>query len=154
MLTVIVIVAILIATAVPVLTHLSRAGGLNSAVRQVSNSAALARQYAITHRTQVELRITNTWDAVSVYTNVGPTAAQLDKWNYFPPGIIVDPGASTNSVIFTPTGGTTADREMRIVVREGSIVPGTPTTLFGVTSNRAVIAINHILGKISINRPQ
>src|SRR5437867_4148756 len=109
LLTVIVIIGILLAVALPVMTHLSRSSGLQSAVRQVSNSAGLARQFAITHRVQTELRIqSNTWDAVTVLTNNYP----IDKWNYFPPGVTVEPATSATNVIFKPTGGTTANADL------------------------------------------
>ena len=51
MLTVLVIIAILIAVSIPAVTSLMKSGGLTAGVREVSNSLSLARQYAITKRT-------------------------------------------------------------------------------------------------------
>src|SRR5437016_12609708 len=86
LLTVIVIIGILLGVALPVMTRLSKSSGLQSAIRQVSNSTSLARQFAITHRVQTQLVLSNTLDAVSVFTNPGPNAVQIAKWEFFPPG--------------------------------------------------------------------
>ena len=158
LLTVLVIVGILIAVSLPAITNLSRSAALPGALRQISNEASLARQYAITHRVQTELRITNSFDAVSVFTNVGPNEAQLDKWNYLPAGTIVyfptalptPIGLVTNNVVFTPTGGTTNLNEVSILVREGSFENG---VYFGINSNFGTISINNLLGRIKILRP-
>jgi Tfp pilus assembly protein FimT len=147
-----VIVGALIAFSVPAITNLSRSVALPGALRQISNEASLARQYAITHRVQTELRITNSWNAVTVFTNVGPNAVQLDKWNYLPAGTFVDttfPNA-VSSVIFTPTGGTTNLNEVTICAREGSFENN---TIFGTNANCGTISINNLLGRIKILRP-
>jgi len=163
LLTVLVIAGILIAFSIPAITSLSRSTALPGALRQIYNEASLARQYAITHRVQTELRITNSLDAVSIFTNVGPNEAQLDKWNYLPVGTIVyfpptsvspspPVGLVTNNVVFTPTGGTTNLNEMTICVREGSFDTNT-STYFGTNSNFGTVTINNLLGRIKISRP-
>ena len=155
-----VIVGILIAFSLPAITNLSRSAALPGALRQVYNEASLARQYAIAHRVQTELRITNSFDAVSIFTNVGPNEAQLDKWNYLPAGTIVflPPFSGLPSfnvvtnLVFTPTGGTTNINEVSILVREGSFDTNT-SAYFGTNSNFGTISINNLLGRIKILRP-
>lgn len=152
LLTVLVIVGIVIAFSIPAITHLSRSTALPGALRQISNEAGLARQYAITHRVQTELKITNTCIAVSVLTNGFP----VDKWNYLPAGTVVffdptNPNLATNA-FFTPTGGTTYGNEMTICVREGSFDTNT-STYFGTNSNFGTVTINNLLGRIKISRP-
>ncbi|MGD0059347.1 MAG: GspH/FimT family pseudopilin [Verrucomicrobiia bacterium] len=154
-LTVLVIAGILIALSIPAITHLSRSLALPGALRQIYNEASLARQYAITHRVQTELRITNSFDAVSIFTNVGPHEAQLDKWNYLPAGTFVDT-SSVMSVVFTPTGGTTNLNEVTICAREGSLetnIVNNTFTIYGVNSNTGTVTINNLLGRIKILRP-
>jgi prepilin-type N-terminal cleavage/methylation domain-containing protein len=151
MLTVLVIVGILIGFSVPAITHLSRSTALPGALRQIANEASLARQYAITHRVQAELRITNTQIAVSVFTNGFP----VDKWNYLPAGTFVDT-SSVSSVSFTPTGGTTYGNEVSICAREGTLetnIANNTFTIYGVNSNMGTISINNLLGRIKISRP-
>jgi prepilin-type N-terminal cleavage/methylation domain-containing protein len=152
LLTVLVIVGALIAFTVPAITNLSRSTALPGALRQIANEASLARQYAITHRVQAELKITNTYIAVSVLTNGFP----VDKWNYLPVGTVVffdssNPNLVTN-VVFTPTGGTTNLNEVSIWVREGSFDTNTGM-YFGINSNTGTISINNLLGRIKILRP-
>ncbi len=150
------IAGILIALSIPAITSLSRSLALPGALRQIYNEASLARQYAITHRVQTELRITNSFDAVSIFTNVGPNEAQLDKWNYLPVGTIVflDPTSanSVTNVVFTPTGGTTNLNEVTVCAREGSFDTNT-STYFGINSNTGTVTINNLLGRIKIFRP-
>ena len=124
-------------------------------MRQVANEASLARQYAITHRVQTEVRIANTWTAVSVFTNVGPNEAQIDKWNYLPGGTVVYytniPSANlVTNVVFTPTGATTNLNQVTFCVREGSFEDG---AYFGINSNVGTISINNLLGRILVLRP-
>lgn len=152
--TVLVIVGILIAFTVPAITNLSRSAALPGALRQISNEAGLARQYAITHRVQTELKITNIWTAVTVLTNGFP----VDKWNYLPAGTIVyfplppasPPANLVTNVFFSPTGGTTYGNEVTICAREGSFENG---NYFGTNSNVGTITINSLLGRIAIQRP-
>src|SRR5206468_3598617 len=124
--------------------HLSRSNALNSAARQVSNASSLARQYAITHRVSTELRITNSWDGVTVLTN----GVQIDKWNFFPPGVIVDSNLTLDTtILFKPTGGTTNLTEARIVIREGSYAGN---AMFGTNSNVATVTVNQVLGRVTV----
>jgi prepilin-type N-terminal cleavage/methylation domain-containing protein len=154
MLAVLVIIGVFVVIALPAFTNLNRSAALPGALRQIANEASLARQYAITHRVQTELKITNTCDAVSVLTNGSP----VDKWNYLPVGTVVffDPAIPNlvTNVFFTPTGGTTKLNEVTICVREGSseIVAGT-NFYFGISSNVGTISINNLLGRILIQRP-
>jgi len=81
------------------MTRLTRSGSMQSGVRTVVNSANLARQYAITHRTPAEVRFTNSWNGVTVVAN----GTQIDKWNYLPVGVIIDSNALTStSLTFRP----------------------------------------------------
>jgi Tfp pilus assembly protein FimT len=145
-LTVIVIIGILLAVGIPALTGLSKSTGVQAGVRQFANSLDLARQYAITHRMQAELRVTNTWNAFTIMTNNFP----LDKWNYLPVGVVIDSGLSATNVVFGPTGGTTAGSNVVFVIREGTYVAG---TLVGISSNFATITVNPILGRATVTRP-
>ena len=106
---------------------------------------------------QTELRVTNSFDAVSIFTNVGPHEAQLDKWNYLPAGTIVyfptavpAPVGLVTNVVFTPTGGTTNLNEVSLCAREGSFENG---VYFGINSNFGTISVNNQLGRIKIQRP-
>ena len=149
-----VIVGALIALTVPAITNLSRSTALPGALRQIANEASLARQYAITHRVQTEVRVSSNFTAVTVFTNVGPHEVQLDKWNYLPMGTIVflDPNSanSATNVVFTPTGGTTNLNEVTICAREGSFENG---NYFGINSNTGTVTINNLLGRIKVLRP-
>jgi prepilin-type N-terminal cleavage/methylation domain-containing protein len=158
MLAVLVIIGVFVVIALPAFNNLSRSAALPGALRQIANEASMARQYAITHRVQTELRITNTLNAVSIFTNVGPNEVQLDKWNYlpvgtivyFPPTVPLPIGLVTNSVVFTPTGGTTNLNEVTICVREGSFENN---NYFGINSNVGTVSINNLLGRILIQHP-
>lgn len=161
MLAVLVIIGVFVVIALPAFTNLGRTAALPGALRQIANEASLARQYAITHRVQTELRFTNSLDAVTIFTNVGPNEVQLDKWNYLPVGTIVyfppntvpiPIGLVTNSVVFTPTGGTTNLNEVTICVREGSFDTNS-ATYFGISSNVGTVSINNLLGRILTQHP-
>ena len=149
-----VIVGALIAFSLPAITNLSRSAALPGALRQVYNEASLARQYAITHRVQTELIVSNSLSAVTV-SNLS-AGVLLDKWNYLPVGTIVyfDPTVfntvCVTNLVFTPTGGTTNLNEVSICVREGSFENN---VYFGINSNMGTITINNLMGRIAIQRP-
>ncbi len=154
LLTVLVIVGALIALTVPAITNLSRSAALPGALREIANEAELARQYAITHRVQTELIVSNNFNAVTV-SNLS-AGVLLDKWNFLPAGTIVyfDPTVlntvCVTNVVFTPTGGTTNLNEVTICAREGSFENN---VYFGINSNAGTITINNLLGRIVIQRP-
>jgi hypothetical protein len=75
MLTVLAIVGILLAAAIPAVTHLMKSGGLNVASREVANTLGLARQLAITQR--VYARVVFPY---SDLTAPLPTQYQKDMW--------------------------------------------------------------------------
>jgi prepilin-type N-terminal cleavage/methylation domain-containing protein len=159
LLAVLVIVGLVIGFTIPAITNLSRSTALPGAIRLVANEASLARQYAITHRVNAELRVANSWDAISVfiYTNVSssplPVPVQIDKWNYLPAGTIVYSN-SVRSLFFTPTGGTTSNSEVTLCVREGSFDTNFAFPLYyGINSNCGTVTINNLVGRIAILRP-
>ncbi len=100
MLTVIVIVGIILAVGIPALTSLMKSGGMNSATRQVANALTLARQYAITKRTNVRVVFpysgttgggTNLAPPYQSYTVValnGTTPNYISKWEHLPLGTV------------------------------------------------------------------
>ncbi len=100
MLTVIVIVGIILAVGIPALTSLMKSGGMNAATRQVANSLTLARQYAITKRTNVRVVFpysdttgggTNLAPLYQSYTVVainGTTPNYISKWEHLPLGTV------------------------------------------------------------------
>src|SRR5437867_3704403 len=103
MLTVLVIIGIIIGIAVPAVTTLTRSTGLQGAVREVSNTLELARQFAITHRTRTAVKFdATTYNAISVFTNSTYTS-QIDKWKHLPVGVTIDPAGSAGNIIFKPT---------------------------------------------------
>lgn len=55
MMTVIVIIGIILGAGIPIFHRISNAGGLSASTRQVANELALARQYAITQRTNTRV---------------------------------------------------------------------------------------------------
>ena len=55
LLTVIAIMGLIVAIAIPSVERLMKSGGLSAASREVSNTLGLARQYAITHRTKTRV---------------------------------------------------------------------------------------------------
>jgi len=55
MMTVIVIIGIILGAGIPIFHRISNAGGLSASTRQVMNELALARQYAITQRTNTRV---------------------------------------------------------------------------------------------------
>ncbi len=146
MLTVVVIVGIILAIGIPLMNNMSRATALQGAAREVSNALQLARQFAITHRTKTEVHIdTTTYNAIFVATNNYP----IDKKRYLPVGAIIGPGSDT-PIIFKPTGDLVSAAVQRIIVREGIYnTNGTPTWV-GLNSNLVTIAVNPLLGKITI----
>ena len=160
MLAVLVIVGAFVVVALPAFTSLGRSAALPGALRQIDNELSLARQFAITHRVQTEMRFTNSLNAVSIFTNVGPNEIQVDKWNYlplgtiayFPPSAVPPVTVVTNLVVFTPTGGTTNVNGVSICVREGSFDTN-GYTYFGINSNCGTVSIDNLLGRISIQRP-
>src|SRR6266571_2424443 len=72
MLTVLVIIGIIIAIAVPAFTNLMKSGGLNAGAREVSNTLALARQYAITKRTNIRVVFPYDGTTGTIGTNLAP----------------------------------------------------------------------------------
>jgi len=155
MLAVLTVIGLFIVIALPAFNNMTRSAALPGALRQVADEASLAREFAITHRVQAELKITNTWIAVTVLTNGYP----VDKWNYLPRGAVVyfppptaplPPANLVTNVFFTPTGATTNLNEVTLCVREGSFENG---NYFGTNSNVGTISINNLLGRIQIQRP-
>jgi prepilin-type N-terminal cleavage/methylation domain-containing protein len=103
MLVVIVIIGVLVGLAIPAVTNLMKSGGVTAALREVSNTLNLARQYAITHRTytRVVFPYSSTgsgnhpemwYCSYAVMTNSNNTVANgwayLSKWEYLPPGAV------------------------------------------------------------------
>lgn len=152
MLTVIVIIGIIIAMGIPVMNSLTRSTGLQGGLRQVSNLASLARQFAITHRVQTTLVVTNTYNAVAVFTNWPGAPVQIDKWSLLPIGVIIDPNSPTASVTFKPTGGTVASGGGTIVVREGVYDTATSKAV-ATNANVGTVVIDSLLGRITVVRP-
>ena len=142
MIAVIAIIAIIIAIGLPAMTSLTRAQGLQGGVRQVSNAAQLARQFAITHRTQAELRI-QTATTFCVYTN----GVQVDKVSNLPIGVVIDPNGSANSIFFKPTGDLVSSVDQLIIVREGTT---NAASLVATNSNMSTVLVSSILGKATI----
>jgi prepilin-type N-terminal cleavage/methylation domain-containing protein len=151
LLTVIVIIGIIIGMAVPVMTSLTRSTGLQGGLRQISNLASLARQFAITHRVQTELRVTNTYNAVAVFTNGPGGSVQIDKWDALPIGVIVDP-VSPLSIKFKSTGGTVGGGNGTIVVREG-VYDIASSQAVSTNGNLGTINIDGMIGRITVTRP-
>jgi prepilin-type N-terminal cleavage/methylation domain-containing protein len=108
LLAVIVIIGLMLGVGLPAMTKLSKSGELNSAVRHVSSTLSLARQYAITKRTPTRfvfaektpasLNITNYYHtafAVLALTNsASPNSATswayISKLEVLPEGTIID----------------------------------------------------------------
>ena len=107
------IVALLVGLTVPVVTSLSKAGGVNAGGRLISNLLTVARSDAINQRTRVQLRVVTKWvnngteDVSAAYRKMSvwrldpakqaqtsPPAdlyTQVSKWETLPTGIIIDP---------------------------------------------------------------
>jgi prepilin-type N-terminal cleavage/methylation domain-containing protein len=148
MIAVIAIVAIIVAVGIPAMSGLTRAQGLQGGVRQISNAAELARQFAITHRMQAELRIqTPNYTAFSVFTNNW----QMDKWSNLPIGVVVDPTlsqlSSPSSIFFKPTGNLVSVSDQIIVVRAGIYTNG---ALVGTSGNMSTVLVSSVLGRVTI----
>src|SRR2546425_637017 len=99
LLTVLVIIGVILAIAIPAATNLMKSSGLNAATRQVSNTLALARQYAITKRTNVRVLFpySGTTGAGTTLAPVyqsyavleaGATTNYLSKWETLPLGTV------------------------------------------------------------------
>jgi len=71
MLVVLAIIGILLGLGIPAVTTLMRSGGLGAASREVSNSLSLARQFAITQRTNV--RVVFPYAATGITDTIGGT---------------------------------------------------------------------------------
>lgn len=152
MLVVLVIIGIIIGMAVPVMTSLTRSTGLQGGLRQVSNMASLARQFAITHRVRTTIKVeTNTFTAIAAFTNGIPNDIQIGKWEYLPIGVIIDTNSALG-VTFKPTGGTTDNANKAIIVREG-IYDTNSLTMLATNSNLGTITIDGLLGRVSVTRP-
>jgi len=113
MLAVVVIIGMLVVAGIPAFMRISTAGSLNSSLRQVSNAMSLARQYAITQRTNTRVIFPSklTTDNVNgrSFTNTAYVSfavlssnravngvgawTYISKWEYLPVG----------SVFFYPT---------------------------------------------------
>src|ERR1041384_631383 len=79
MLTVLVIIGILFAVALPVVTHLGRSTALQGATSHVNSTLSLARQYAITHRTRTRVVFPYS-GTTGTPGSAGPTLA-LAEWS-------------------------------------------------------------------------
>lgn len=144
MLTVVVIVGIILAIGIPMMNSMNRATALQGAIREVSNTLQLARQFAITHRTKTEVRVDDTtWNAISVFTN---TNYQIDKWKRLPVGVVFAQSSAT-SVIFKPTGDASASATF--VVREGLYDTNT-TSWVGLNTNIKTVEVSQVLGRVTI----
>jgi len=100
MLTVLVIVGIILAIGIPAFTNLMKSGGLGAAARQVSNTLTLARQYAITRRTNVRVvfpfsgtggagtNLAPLYQSYAVVAVNGTTTNYLSKWERLPLGTV------------------------------------------------------------------
>jgi len=147
MIAVIVIIGIVVAIGIPAMSGLTRAAGLQGGARQLANAAALTRQFAITHRTVAELRISQA--GFGVYTNSTP----VDKWTNLPIGVVVDNGGGFTSIWFKPTGGLedsagrSINYDQSIVVREGAT--NNAGAVVATNSNFSTITFNAILGRVS-----
>lgn len=111
MLTVLVIVGIMVALALPAVTSLMKSGGVSAASRHVSNMLGLARQLAITQRTyaRVVFPYSDTtiqpdkwYRTYAVMTNRNTTVANgwgyVTKWEYLPVGVIFTNGPTAGSL--------------------------------------------------------
>jgi prepilin-type N-terminal cleavage/methylation domain-containing protein len=146
LLTVIVIMGIIIGIGIPVMNSLTRSTGLQGGLRQVSNTANLARQFAVTHRIRTELRVTNTYNAICVFTNNWP----VDKWNLLPVGIAIDPASTGTTITFKPTGEA---EDKFIIVREGIYDTNPPPHMVATNSNVGTVSVSALLGKVRIQTP-
>lgn len=99
MLTVIAIVGIILAVGIPAFTNMMKSGGLNAASRQIASTLTLARQYAITKRTNVRVVFpysgtsgagTNQAPPYQSYAVLqsGVTPIYLTKWEHLPLGTV------------------------------------------------------------------
>ncbi|HXI84779.1 MAG TPA: prepilin-type N-terminal cleavage/methylation domain-containing protein [Verrucomicrobiae bacterium] len=141
MIAVLVIIGIVIAIGIPAMSGLTRSAGVQGGTRQVSNTAQLARQFAITHRTQTELRMSR--GAVAVFAN----NIQVDKWNNLPAGVLIDPN-SAGSIVFKPNGSLVSPVDQIIIVREG--VTNTAVSIVGTNSNISTVMVSSVLGRVAI----
>jgi Tfp pilus assembly protein FimT len=99
MLTVIAIIGIILAVSLPAFNNLMKSGGVSSASRQISSTLSLARQYAITKRTNVRVVFpysatfgagTNFAPLYQSYAvlEYGTRTNYLSKWELLPAGTI------------------------------------------------------------------
>jgi prepilin-type N-terminal cleavage/methylation domain-containing protein len=146
MLTVVVIVGIILAIGIPMMNSMSRATALQGAVRDVSNTLQLARQFAITHRTKTEVVVTNTYNAICVFTNNWP----VDKWKPMPVGVTIDKGFTDEKIEFRPTGDLTSGAK-KIVVREGTY--NTNTSSYAAINSNVVTITVSVLGIVRTSTP-
>jgi prepilin-type N-terminal cleavage/methylation domain-containing protein len=116
LLTVLIIIGILLAVAIPATTNLTRSNSLNTAVRQVSNTLSLARQFAITQRVYARVvfpytgtttasptSAVPTYISFAVMTNSSRTATNgwgyVSRWEYLPVGVYFCKGASVTGAL-------------------------------------------------------
>jgi prepilin-type N-terminal cleavage/methylation domain-containing protein len=127
MLAVLVIMGLLIIFAVPAVEHVMKSSGLSAATREVSNTLGLARQYAITHRTNTRVifaynngvpQTSSNQDYIAYTVVVADPAATpapgnnvgwdyIGKWEFLPNGVIFlndTPGNTPFAVPPSPTG--------------------------------------------------
>ncbi len=148
MLTVVVIVGIILAIGIPLMNNMSRATALQGALRDASNTLQLARQFAITHRMQTEVVVTNTYNAICVMTNNWP----VDKWKPMPVGVTIDKNSTAVRIAFRPTGDLTPANDKKIVIREGTYDPNS-SSYVATNKNVGTITVSALLGKVTIQTP-
>ena len=110
LLTVMAVIVVLMALAVPAVTSLSKSNRLSTAGRLVSNLLTTARSEAINQGTRVQFRVVTSWtsggmvDATHAYRKFSawkwdrslptPAYVQISKWETLPEGIIFDNAAN------------------------------------------------------------
>ena len=126
---VVALMAVLMAIAIPAISTLSKAGGINSGGRMVADLLTVARAEALNQRTRVQVRVVTKWttggseDPSAAYRKISiwkldsdklartPRPAdlftQVSKWETLPAGIIIDPHedptTATPPYIFEPS---------------------------------------------------
>ena len=100
LLTVVVILGVILAIAIPAVTNLSKSMGLRAAIQKVPAAMALARQYAILNRRNIQVVFPNKFTTGTTGTNLapayvsyavidmGPPVKYLSKWELLPVGSV------------------------------------------------------------------
>jgi prepilin-type N-terminal cleavage/methylation domain-containing protein len=100
MLTVIAIIGVILAVGIPAFTNMMKSGGLSAASRQIASTLTLARQYAITKRTNVRvvfpysgttgggINLAPPYQSYTAIAINGTTTNYISKWEHLPLGTV------------------------------------------------------------------